>query len=70
MGKGSDRVGARNQQSPVVSSMSCSDVVVYRLHTNGGIGNSCTITYVRDSAFYASVYLKKHIITDVNEKVS
>lgn len=62
MGRGSDGVSPRDQQPPVVSSMSCGDVVVYTLHTNGGIGNSCTIPAVRDSAFYSMVDLQRQII--------
>lgn len=65
MGGGSYRVSPRGQQSPVVSSTSRGDVVVYLLHTNGCIGNSCTIPYVRDSALYSPVDLQRHITTQM-----
>lgn len=63
MGGSCDKVSAWGQQSPVVSSMSCGDVVIYLCHTNGGIGNSCTIPAVKNCALYSSVDLKRHIIT-------
>lgn len=59
MGRGSDRVGPRDQQSPVVSCVSCGDVMAYLLHTDGGVGNSFAILKVRDCAFNSSVNLKK-----------
>ncbi len=60
MGGGSDRVSPRDQQSPVVSSTSRGDVVVYPLHTYGGIGNSCTIPNVRDCALHSIMDLQRH----------
>lgn len=65
MGRSSDGVSSRCQQSPVVSSMGCADLVVYLFHSNGSIGNSCTITDVRDCAFYSSVDLQMDVITQI-----
>ena len=59
MGSGSDRVSPRDQQSPVVSSMSCGDAVVYPLHTNSGVRNPCVILNVRNYSLYSSVNLQK-----------
>lgn len=60
MGRGSDGIGPRDQEPPVVSSVGCGDVVVYVLHLNGGIGNPCTVPYVRDCAFHTTVDLQTH----------
>lgn len=72
MSRGCDRVRAGGQQSPVVSSTGCGDIVVYLCHTNGGIGNSCSITTVRDCALDSCVDLKRHITayTRVDAKLS
>lgn len=64
MSRGSYRVSARVQQSPVVSSMSRGDVMVYLVHTNSDIGNPCTIPTVGDSALHSSVDLHRHITTE------
>lgn len=59
--RGCDRVSSRAQQSPVVSITSCGDVVDNPLHTNGCIGNSCTIPNISDPSLYANMNLQPHI---------
>lgn len=63
MGGRCDNVSIRGQQSPVVSSLSRGDVVIYLCHTNSGIGDSCTIHTVRDCALHSSVDLNQNITT-------
>lgn len=70
MGRGSDRVGPWDQQSPVVSSMSCGDVVLDPLHTDGGIWYTCAISNVRNGALNASVNLQRPQRTASNTKLS
>lgn len=58
MSRGSNRVCPRGQQPPVVTSVGSGDVVVYALHTYGGIRDACTIACVRHSALDTSMNLE------------
>lgn len=60
MGGGSDGISPRDQQSPVVTSVSRGDVVVNALDLNGGIGDPHAIPYVRNCTFDPMVNLWVH----------
>lgn len=59
MSRGCERVSVGSQKSPVVSSEGGGDVMLYLCNTDGGVGDSCTVTAVRDCALHSSVNLNK-----------